>query len=414
MRVALVAGSAPGHAFPVAALALALRAAGADVHVVTGAEWLPALARDGIPGSPLPALAPDPRDGDLGFALYGRGAQMAPPLARSVERFAPDLVVADTISLFGGFAAGLLGVPWVELVPHPLSDISRALPAPGTGFAPGGGPVAAARDALLRRLAARDRARGSAALADARRSLGLPEQGPPLLRLIATLPALEPRRPDWPATARVVGPLPWDPATAELAPPPGTGPLVVVAPSTGITGAVDLLGSAVAGLSGTGVRLAATVLDGTVLDGPGPGTGATGSGPPLTSSASSWATVGRGRQGPLLDRAAAVVTNGGHGIVCKALTRGIPLVIVPGGGDQHENGQRVARLGAGVALSARWLSPAAVRAAVLRVIERPAYAAAARRAGATGRGLGPAYAAALLLRDPARRPRPAPPVPGFP
>src|SRR5512144_1363738 len=395
MRVALVAGSAPGHAFPVAALALALRAAGADVHVVTGAEWLPALARDGIPGSSLPGLTPDPRDGDLGFALYGRSAQMAPPLARSVERLAPELVVADTISLFGGFAAGLLGVPWVELVPHPLSDISRSLPAPGTGFAPGGGPVAAARDALLRRLAARDRARGSAALADARRSLGLPEQGPPLLRLIATLPALEPRRPDWPATARVVGPLPWDPATAELAPPPGTGPLVVVAPSTGITGAVDLLGSAVAGLSGTGVRLAATVLDGTVLDGPGPGTGATGSGPPL-------------------DRAAAVVTNGGHGIVCKALTRGIPLVIVPGGGDQHENGQRVARLGAGVALSARWLSPAAVRAAVLRVIERPAYAAAARRAGATGRGLGPAYAAALLLRDPARRPRPAPPVPGFP
>ena len=173
MRVALVAGPAPGHAFPAAALAIALRDAGAEVRLVTGAQWLPAVARDGIGGERLPLLAPDPRDGDVGFVLYERAAQMAPPLARLLGRFAPDLVVADTLTLAGGFAAGLLAVPWVELVPHPLPDISRALPAPGTGRPAGGGPLAGVRDALVRRLAARDRARGRAALVAARRSLGL-------------------------------------------------------------------------------------------------------------------------------------------------------------------------------------------------------------------------------------------------
>jgi UDP:flavonoid glycosyltransferase YjiC (YdhE family) len=392
VRVALVAGPAPGHAFPAAALAVALRDAGADVLVLTGPDWLPPLAGAGIAGAALPVLAPDPRDGDFGFAMYGRGAEMAPPLAGILARFGPDLVVADTLTLAGGFAAGLLGVPWVELVPHPLSDISRALPAPGTGLAPGGGPLARARDALLRRLAARDRARGRAALGAARRSLGLPARGPPRLRLVATLPALEPARPDWPARARLVGPLPWDPASVDLAPPPGDGPLVLVAASTGIVGAADLLGVALAGLSSAGVRVVSTVLGGSAPGLP-PGTGG-------------WAAVGPGRQGPLLDRAAAVVTNGGHGIVCKALTRGVPLVVVPAGGDQHDNGQRVARRGAGVALRPRRLSPATLCAAVRRVVEDPAYATAARRAGATGRGLGPAHAAALVrsaLPDPPRR-----------
>ncbi|MDP9167291.1 MAG: glycosyl transferase, partial [Actinomycetota bacterium] len=58
--------------------------------------------------------------------------------------------------------------------------------------------------------------------------------------LVATLPALEVPRPDWPSEAVVVGPLHFEPTSAVLDLPQGTGPVVVVAPSTAATGAVGL------------------------------------------------------------------------------------------------------------------------------------------------------------------------------
>ena len=68
--------------------------------------------------------------------------------------------------------------------------------------------------------------------------IGLPATDPgPLRRLIATLPALEVPRPDWPDEAVVVGPLHFEPTDAVLEIPPGDGPVVVVAPSTAFTGA---------------------------------------------------------------------------------------------------------------------------------------------------------------------------------
>ena len=71
--------------------------------------------------------------------------------------------------------------------------------------------------------------------------IGLPAADPgPLRRLIATLPALEVPRPDWPDEAVVVGPLHFEPTDAVLEIPPGDGPVVVVAPSTASPGARGL------------------------------------------------------------------------------------------------------------------------------------------------------------------------------
>jgi UDP:flavonoid glycosyltransferase YjiC (YdhE family) len=83
-------------------------------------------------------------------------------------------------------------------------------------------------------------------------------------------------------------------------------------------------------------------------------------------------------------------------MVAKALVRGLPLVVVPGPGDQRENAARVERLGAGVHLPARRLTPRTLRAAVQRVLADPSYAAAARRLAATADGLGPDHAAARV------------------
>ena len=81
----------------------------------------------------------------------------------------------------------------------------------------------------------------------------------PAARLIATVPALEVPRPDWPANAHVVGPLLWEPTDNVLALPPGDDPLVMVAPSTAFTGAEGMVETALAGLDGAVVRVAVSM-----------------------------------------------------------------------------------------------------------------------------------------------------------
>ena len=82
-----------------------------------------------------------------------------------------------------------------------------------------------------------------------RTQIGLPTADPgPRRRLIATLPALEVPRPDWPVEAVVVGPLHFEPTTTTLTVPPGDGPVIVVAPSTASTGAAGLARTALAHL----------------------------------------------------------------------------------------------------------------------------------------------------------------------
>jgi UDP:flavonoid glycosyltransferase YjiC (YdhE family) len=68
-------------------------------------------------------------------------------------------------------------------------------------------------------------------------------------------------------------------------------------------------------------------------------------------------------------------------MVSKALLAGVPLVVVPGGGDQWEIANRVVRQGSGQLI--RPLSAEALSAAVCEVLAAPRYRAAAQAAGAT-------------------------------
>src|SRR5436190_7850767 len=112
-----------------------------------------------------------------------------------------------------------------------------------------------------------------------------------------------------------------------------------------------------------GVRLVCTTL--TSYDGPLP----------------PWASVGVGRQQPLLDAASVLVSGAGNGIVCKGLSAGLPMVLVPGWGDQKENAARAARLGAALVIRPNKLTPERLRSAVVRALSDPAQAAASRVAG---------------------------------
>ncbi len=240
MRVAVVAGPDPGHSFPAIALCQRFSAAGDQPILLTGTEWLDVARAAGVDAAELDGLEPTAADDDrdAGAKIHQRAARMAVLNLPRLQALAVDLVVSDVITACGGMAAELLAIPWIELNPHPLYLPSKGLPPVGSGLAAGTGVRGRLRDALLRSLTARSLRAGMRQRAAARVGIGLPARDPgPLRRLIATLPALEVPRPDWPAEAVVVGPLHFEPTNQVLAIPPGSGPVVVVAPSTALTGA---------------------------------------------------------------------------------------------------------------------------------------------------------------------------------
>ena len=241
MRVAVVAGPDPGHAFPAIALCLKFLAAGDAADAADRHEWLDDRPRRGCRRRRTGRARSDRRR-----RRRRRGGQ-APPARRAdggAERAAdlrtwhPIWWSPTSITTCGGLAAELLGLPWVEL------NTASAVPAVEGAAAAGqraGARRRAARPAARRGDARADRAVAArpASASEPRRASGSvcpPTIPGPLRRLIATLPALEVPRPDWPAEAVVVGPLHFEPTTSVLEVPPGDGPVVVVAPSTATTG----------------------------------------------------------------------------------------------------------------------------------------------------------------------------------
>jgi UDP:flavonoid glycosyltransferase YjiC (YdhE family) len=94
-----------------------------------------------------------------------------------------------------------------------------------------------------------------------------------------------------------------------------------------------------------------------------------------------WAVTGLGRQDELLTHAELVICGGGHGMVAKALLAGVPMVVVPGGGDQWEIANRVVRQGSGRLI--RPFTADALVAAAGEVLSSPRYREAAGRAAAS-------------------------------
>ncbi|SON62358.1 4'-demethylrebeccamycin synthase [Mycobacterium simulans] len=373
MRVAVVAGPDPGHSFPAIALCQRFQQAGDTPTLFTGVEWIGAARAAGVDTVELDGLAAIDNDVDAGARIHRRAAGMAVLNVPALRELAPDLVVSDVITACGGMAAELLGIPWIELNPHPLYLPSKGLPPIGSGLAPGTGIRGRLRDAVMRALTARSWRAGLRQRAAVRVEIGLPARDPgPLRRLIATLPALEVPRPDWPVEAVVVGPLHFEPTDRVLDIPPGSGPVIVVAPSTAMTGTIGLVELTLQCLRPgdtlpPGSRLVVSRLEGPDLALP------------------SWAAAGLGRQDELLTHADLVVCGGGHGMVAKTLLAGVPLVVVPGGGDQWEMANRVARQG-----SARLIRPVtadALVAAVNEVLSSPRYREAAITAASSVGGV---------------------------
>jgi UDP:flavonoid glycosyltransferase YjiC (YdhE family) len=82
-------------------------------------------------------------------------------------------------------------------------------------------------------------------------------------------------------------------------------------------------------------------------------------------------------QDDVLPHAAAVICHGGSGTVLGTLAAGVPMVVTPLFADQPNNAERVAALGAGLALTPP-VSPEALRVALMRVLEESSFRDTAR------------------------------------
>lgn len=374
MTIAIVAGSDAGHAFPAFALATALAQSGDKPIVYTGTQWAQMNGRNGLDVRPLPGLAarPGEDDDDAGAKLSVRAARMALELAPELAMANIDLVFSDVITLAGGWAAELVGLPWIEVSPHPLYDQSRDHPPIGAGMAPGVGIAGKVRDVLLRASARPSTAKGHKQRAAARTSIGLAEPTHPIARLIATLPGLENARSDWPADAHVVGPLLFEPTDDIFDRPAGDGPLIVVAPSTAATGSADLGATALAALAGLQADRPLRVVYSALH-------------PPVGEVLPEGLVAATARQDELLREADLVVCGAGHGMLAKTLMAGVPVVTVPGGGDQWELACRVQRIGCGVLV--RPATEPSLREAITAVLDDPSFAARAAAVAATATGV---------------------------
>jgi UDP:flavonoid glycosyltransferase YjiC (YdhE family) len=363
------------------------------VTLQTWVKWREHVEREGMRFEAAPEYQVFPtRERPLKpYEAAVRAARETQPL---IAELRPHAVVADILTIAAGLAAELEGAPWATIVPH-------VLPTPEPGFPPysigarlprtrAGAALWGALDPLVQKATLR----GRDELNGARERVGLP----PLehvhggisheLAIVATFPQLEyPRR--WPRWARVTGPLLWEQPFEAVEPPPGTEPLVLVAPSTSQDRGQRMLRAALEGLADEPVRVLATTNRRPPRE-PIP--------VPANARLVDWLSYAR-----TMPLCAAVVCHAGHGTVARALACGVPVVACPAAGDMGENAARVAWAGAGVALPRRLITPRGVRLAVRRVLGDETIAGRAHDFAAWARRHDGAAVAAGAVEELARR-----------
>lgn len=398
-RILVYTSPAVGHLFPALGPATALAERGHDVHVVTLAGEVERVRALGLEAEAIDPriearvmddhLAKNPIDAIQRSinVMSDRAPFEVEDLRAAVARTAPDVVLVDTNCNGARTAAEASGLPWCVFQPFFTPLPSPEVPPFGPGFPLATGLLGKARDALLRPLIlgkleglllppvnALRTELGLAPVPDVIDFFTRPHR-----TLYFTAEALEYPRRDWPASFEMVGPATWGPkseAPAWLE--DATRPIVLVTCSTEAQGDRVILENALAGL-GDDVFVVGT----------------SAAEDPASFDVPDHARVERFLpHDAILERAAAVVCHGGMGITQRALSKSVPVCVVPFGRDQHEVARRVEHAGAGVRLPKNKLSPARMRAAVERT--RACAGGAARIASAFREAGGSARAASIV------------------
>ena len=395
LRLLLGAFGDPGHAFPLIALGGALAARGHEVTMQTWSRWEPDVRAAGMEFAAAPEYHVFPtRERPLKpYEAVVRATGQTRPLVAALR---PDAVVADILTLAPALAAELEGVPVATVIPHVDPRFERGWPPYSIGARLPRTVVGARLWGAAARVTDAGLEHGRRELDETRRRLGL---GPlarvhggisQSLAIVATFPQLEYPRAVAPPGTHVVGPLLWEPPFGEVALPPGSEPLVLVAPSTSQDPSHALLRASLEGLAGAPVRVLATTnrrpLEREVDV-------------PANARLVDWVSYAK-----TMPRCDVVVCHGGHGTVARALASGCVVVAVPAAGDMNENAARIDWAGVGVRVPRRLCNPAAIRLAVERALARPALRARARELAAWLQDHDPAARAAGLIEAFAIRP----------
>ncbi len=366
-RILAYTSPARGHLFPLTAVLQELAGRGHEIALRTLASEVEPARLRGFDAAPIDARIEAIEHDDWrartpqgalkrAVKVFCRRAELdAPDLRQAISEQRPDAVIVDVNCWGAVSAAEAWGGLWASFCPYPLAVSSPDVPPFGPGLAPARGPLGRFRDRALRPLLAGSFERVMVPPVNGlRESLGLaPVDGAddfftraPLVIYLTAEP-FEYERSDWPESVVMVGPCAWDPP----AEPPAwldaiEHPIVLVTSSSEFQDDGRLVQAALDGLAGEDVNVVAT------LPAQNPGSLDV---PPN-------AHVERFiPHGLLLDRAACAVTHGGMGATQKALSRGVPVCVVPFGRDQLEVARRVEVAGAGVRLPARRLSPGRLR-----------------------------------------------------
>lgn len=369
---------ARGHLYPVVGVALELRRRGHRVQVRTLAAEVSRVEALGLEAAPIdPAIEARELDdwqarsplkalGRSMMTFADRAGHEIDDFQKAIADSGAEALLVDTNSWGAQAVAEASGLPWATFQPYFTPLPAEGVPPFGPGFRRATGAAGRLRDFAVRPLVTGQMSRlALPGINTARARVGLTPLGgitaflerPPRV-LYFTVPELDYPRQAWPPGFRFVGPGTW----GSPAEPPDwlaaiDRPIVLVTCSTERQADGAILEAALAGLPGDGYFVV--------------GTSAAFRPEEVTATPAAHTRVERFiPHDAVLPRAAAVVCHGGMGITQRALSFGVPVVVVPFGRDQLEVARRVEAAGAGVRLPARRLSPERLAVAVRRALPK--------------------------------------------
>lgn len=389
-----------GHLFPMVPLLLELKSRGHEVHLRTLPKQVQTMRDLGFHAEPVDErlLEIEARDyltkstkdalASSVDTFTSRARFDAPDFRAAMDDVGPDLALVDINSWGARIVAEHSGLPWATFSPYTPPLQSKGTPPFGPGLLPMPGLLGSARDAVVRRMVIgaveklmmpgmnRLRADVSGGQLPPVHSADAFFRTAPLM-LVTTAEPFEYAHPDWAPGIRMIGSLTWEPPVST--PPWLEGmqdPAVLVTTSSEYQADETLVRTTLEALAKEPYTVVATL--------------------PAANAGSAGATRASGTNAIhaipdnarvehfvphslVLDRAAVAITHGGMGSTQKALAKGVPVVVVPFGRDQHEVAARVLAADAGVRLSPRKLTPDALREAVEKARDK---AEGARRVAA--------------------------------
>jgi MGT family glycosyltransferase len=391
----------PGHVFPSAGVLLELQRRGHEVHLRTSASDVEMLGRLGLRTAPVDGRieAVELHDWQARSQIdaqkrvvefYRQRAELEIDDVRgAMQEVDPDAMIVDIQTEGAAYVVEASGLPWASYCPYPPAFRSKDAPPFGLGLGPARGLPGRVRDGLVRRFGDRLLAPHVEARNRMRARLGLPpldryeDQWRKADRMIVfTAEPYEFPRRDWPASVRLVGPGTWEPpaeAPAWLA--AESRPIVLVTASSSYQADERLITTALDAFAGEDVALVATTA---AID-------------PEQFSAPPNARVERFLpHGPIIARAACVISHGGQGTTQRTLAAGVPVCVVPFCRDQFDVARRVDVADAGASLHHRRLTPQRLRSAVHHAMSKREGAQRVARAFAAAGG---ASAAADVVEE---------------